>query len=95
MELKVNEQAKKDIQEQIHFYNKKQKGLGKLYHNEVKISFDAILKNPYYQIRYYEIHCFPLKKFPAMVHYSINDNKQQITIHAVFHTTLNPEKWKR
>jgi hypothetical protein len=63
MELKVNEQAKKDIQEQIHFYNKKQNGLGKQFHNEVKISFSAIINNPYYQIRYKKFIASHLKNF--------------------------------
>ena len=93
MVFKVNPQAKIDIQEQIHFYNDKQVGLGKRFHNDVKTTFKSILKNPFYQIRYNNVRCLPLKKFPAMVHYTLDENKKQITIRAVFHTSQAPQRW--
>lgn len=93
MVFKVNPQAKIDIQDQIHFYNDKQNGLGKRFHNEIKSTFKSIRKNPYYQIRYKNVRCLPLKKFPAMVHYTIDKNEKQITIRAVFHTSQTPNKW--
>jgi len=76
MVFKVNPQAKVDIQEQIHFYNDKQKGLGKRFHNDVKSTFKSIRKNPFYQIRYKDVRCLPLKKFPTMVHYTLDENKK-------------------
>ena len=93
MVFKVNPQAKIDIQEQIHFYNDKQVGLGKRFHNDVKTTFKSILKNPFYQIRYNNVRCLPLKKIPAMVHYTLDENKKQITIRAVFHTSQAPQRW--
>jgi hypothetical protein len=47
MVFKVNPQAKLDIQDQIYYYNKQQKGLGKRFHNDVKSTFKNILKNPF------------------------------------------------
>lgn len=94
MVFKVNPQAKIDIQDQIHFYNDKQKGLGKRFHNDVKATFKSIRKNPFFQIRYKDVRCLPLKKFPAMVHYTLDENKKQITVRAVFHTSQSPQKWK-
>jgi len=95
MEFKINPQAKIDIQEQIHYYNDQKKGLGKRFHNDVKATFKAIRKTPFYQIRYKEVRCLPLKKFPAMVHYTVDENINTITIRAVFHTAQNPKKWNR
>lgn len=37
--------AKVDIQSQINYYNSKQKGLGKRFHNEVKTRFSSIKSN--------------------------------------------------
>jgi len=34
-----------------------------------------------------------LKKFRAMVHYTLDENKKQITVRAVFHTSEDPQKW--
>lgn len=93
MVFKVNPQAKIDIQEQIDYYNSQQKGLGKRFHNDVKSTFIAIRKNPLFQIRYKNIRCIPLKKFPAMVHYTVDESKKRIVVRAVFHTSKNPKKW--
>jgi len=93
MVFKVNPQAKIDIQDQIHFYNDKQKGLGKRFYNDVKSTFKTIRKNPFFQIRYKDVRCLPLKKFPAMVHYTVDE--KQITVRAVFHTSQDPQKWKK
>ena len=95
MVFKVNPQAKIDIQDQIHFYNDRQKGLGKRFHNEVKSTFKIIRKNPFYQIRYKDVRCLPLKKFPAMVHYTLDENKKEITVRAVFNTSQSPKKWSK
>lgn len=91
MVFKINPQAKVDIQEQIHYYNKQKSRLGSRFHKEVKNTFNTIRNNPQFQIRYKNVHCVTLKKFPAMVHYTFENNI--ITIRAVFHTSLNPEKW--
>ncbi len=90
--LKIEPLAKFDIQTEIKYYNSKQKGLGKQFHNEIKIDFDAIKLNPFYQIRYDNVHCLPLKKFPAMIHYTIDELSKTITIRAVINTYKNPDK---
>ena len=51
--------------------------------------FKAIQKNPFYQIRYDNIRCLPLKIFPAMIHFSINEEEQLIVVHAVIGTRKN------
>jgi len=93
MVFKVNPEAKADIQHQIHYYNDQQKGLGKRFHADVKQTFADIRKNPFYQKRYKNIRCMPLNKFPAMVHFTINEKSKTITVRAVFHTSLDPDKW--
>ena len=90
MEFKIEPSAKIDIQEEIHYYNSKQKGLGKKFHSEIKKCFDSIRKSPAYQIRYSNIRCLPVKKFPSMIHYTFIDDK--IVIRAVINTYRNPEK---
>lgn len=95
MEFKINPQAKIDIQEQIHYYNERQKGLGKRFHNDVKSTFKKIQKNPFYQIRYKNIRCLPLNKFPSMVHYTFDEVNMIIIVRAVTHTSLDSGEWKK
>lgn len=46
--LKLEPLAKFDIQQEINYYNSKQKGLGKRFYDEVKAAFAVIKKNPFF-----------------------------------------------
>ena len=89
--LNIEPLAKSDIQSEINYYDRKQKGLGKRFHAEVKTYFNTIRLNPFYQIRYDDVHCLPLKTFPCMIHYTIDEFKKNITIRAVINTSKNPD----
>jgi toxin ParE1/3/4 len=95
MEFKLNPEAKIDIQNEINYYNDQQKGLGKKFHFEIKHYFKAIKKNPFYQIRYKNVRCLPLKKFPVMIHFTVDEDIKRITIRAVINTYRDQkEYWK-
>jgi len=95
MVFKVNPQAKIDIQDQIQYYNTKQKGLGKRFYDDVNHTFRTIKNNPFYQIRYKNVRCIPLKTFPAMVHFTLDEPENHIIIRAVFHTSQDSQKWNK
>jgi len=95
MEFKINPQAKVDIQDHIHYYNEQQPGLGKRFHKAIQASFKVIRKSPFFQIRYANVRCYPLKKFPVMIHYTLDEQKKEIVIRAVFHTSLDPKIWEK
>ena len=81
---------KTDIKESRKWYEEKQKGLGKKFYKEVKDALESIRKTPQFQIRYDEIRCLPLKKYPFMIHYVIDDTQNLIVILACIHCSLNP-----
>lgn len=88
----IDPRAVHDIQEAINCYDHQQAGLGKKFENELNKYFVALEKNPFFRIRYNQVRCLPMKKFPFMVHFSIGEN-ETVTIHAVFHTSLDMQKW--
>ena len=92
--VKIEPDARLDIQEAITWYNKQQKALGKKFHSNVLTHIDSLAKNPHFEIRYDTVHCLPLKKFPFMIHFTINETQKLVTVRAVFHTSLNPTNWK-
>jgi toxin ParE1/3/4 len=93
--IKIEPLAKRDIQNDINFYNLREKGLGKKYYLELKEYFKAISKTPFYGIRYDNVHCLPLKKFPVMIHYTIDESNKTIVVRAVINTHQDPEiYWK-
>jgi hypothetical protein len=92
--LKIEPEAEQDIQEGIDWYNNQLRGLGRKFHEEVKAHLKKLQTNPFYQIRYDEVHCLPLKKYPYMIHFTINEDQQLIIIHAFFNTFRDPKIWK-
>ena len=86
----LDKRAIEDIQNAIDFYEEASQGLSHKFELYLNKYISSLVKNPFFQIRYDHVHCLPLKKYPFMIHYTINQN--QIYIHAVIHTKLNPSK---
>ncbi|TNF25448.1 MAG: type II toxin-antitoxin system RelE/ParE family toxin [Bacteroidetes bacterium] len=83
-----------DVQDAVDYYDEQSVGLGEKFEAELNEFLIALEHNPFFQNRYETVRCLPLKKFPFMVHFSILEEKQLVVVHAVFHTSLNPESWK-
>lgn len=89
--FKIENAAFIDIQKEIDHYNSKQKGLGRKFWLEVNHYFKAIRKNPFYQVRYDDVRCLPLKKFPSMIHFTVDEQTKLIIIWAVINTHKDPK----
>jgi len=83
--------AIEEVQSAIDYYNSKQKGLGKRFLVEFKYTVSKIKRNPFYQIRYDDVRCLLVRGFPYMTHFSVEDNGHKVYVHAVIHTSLDPE----
>ena len=91
----VDPKAIIDIQSAMNYYEKQQSGLGEKFLKVINKHFQALENKPFYRIRYDNVRCLPLKKFPYMVHFTISEEKQLVIIRAIFHTSRNPVFWKR
>lgn len=88
--------AKQDIEKSAKWYNSRQEGLGNRFVNEVYSKVSFICENPEASaVRYDNVHCAVMETFPFMIHYFIDNPTKKIVIAAVFHTSLNPERWKK
>ncbi|MFN2261801.1 MAG: type II toxin-antitoxin system RelE/ParE family toxin [Psychroflexus sp.] len=86
--------AKQDIKESASWYNSKQKGLGKSFTQDVRSKVLYIQENPNASvIRYDDVRCAVLDIFPFMIHYTIDEPQKTVVVLAIFHTSLNPNKW--
>ena len=92
--IKIEPEANQDIQETINWYNERQKGLGRKFHNEIKNYFKHLKFNPFYEIRYDNVRCITIKKFPYTIHFTVNEVDNTVIVRAIFHTSRNPEIWK-
>jgi len=92
--VKVEPQAMADIQEITDWYNNKQMELGKRFQNTAIKQIDDLCNNPgLCAIRYSEIRCLLVKKFPYMVHFYINEKTRTVEVLAVISTSRNPKIW--
>jgi hypothetical protein len=90
--LKIQPEALEDIQEAIYYYNSQQKELGNRFYNEVEKPLELLKRNPFFQIRYDDVRCLPIKRFPFMIHFFITENNKIVIIYAVINTHKNPAK---
>ncbi len=95
-ELKIDVDAFKDIQEAVEWYELQLKGLGQRYKIQTIKSINSLKKNPFvFSVKYNDIRCRKIEKFPFLIHYVIDENIKTITVFAVFHTSRSPEIWKK
>jgi len=88
--------AKEDVGKAAKWYNEQQQGLGKKYTNQIRKEIQFVTENPVAALtRYDEVKTCVVKNFPFMIHYYVDVKNKKITVAAVFHTSLNPKKWKK
>ena len=89
----VTPEAKQDLKVAAIWYNKQRKGLGKIFLSSIREALKTLQRNPFFAIRYKNVHTLPLKKFPFMIHFVIEKESKSVTILAALHTSMNPDKW--
>jgi hypothetical protein len=94
--IKYNPEFFNDIVIAVDWYNEKQTGLGdKLFNNvqnqTAKLSKTALL----FSIKYDNIRCMRIEKFPYMVHYRVNEQTKTVKVEALFHTSRDPKSWTK
>ena len=93
--ISVDTDALQDIQHATDWYNFKQQGLGLRFQKQVKKQINSLKSNPEtYAVRYADVRCMLVKKFPFLVHFSIDQKLQMVEVFAVYHTSRNPMIWE-
>jgi hypothetical protein len=84
--LVIDPRAIRDIQEAIDNYDEQQAGLGEKFESVLNEHLIMLEENPFFSIRYDNVRCLPLKKFPYMTHFTVDEDQQVVTVRAVFNT---------
>ncbi|MEC4005706.1 type II toxin-antitoxin system RelE/ParE family toxin [Flavobacterium sp. SUN052] len=84
-----------DIQETVTYYDSKKEGLGLRFYETLEEHIAIISKTPFFQLRYKDYHALPIKKFPFIILYYIDENLKIVYIMSVFNTFLNPIKYPK
>jgi toxin ParE1/3/4 len=83
-----------DIQKAIDYYEGQRPGLGRKFEEKLHTTFSTLERNPNFQVRFDDVRCLPVPRYPFMIHFTINEPLQKVVVWAVFHTSINPDIWK-
>ncbi len=85
--IRLYKKAKEDINQAIEYYNTKQKDLGIKFYYSLTQKINSLKINPHYQKRYKNTRCLPLKNYPFIIHFLVNEKTNIVEILAVLHTS--------
>lgn len=93
--VKVDTDALSDIRKATTWYNEQVLGLGSRFQIQVKLQINSLKINPNgYGIRYADVRCMLIKKFPFLVHFTVDETNLFVKVFAVVHTSRNPKIWE-
>ena len=90
----VSPLAQKNIEDSIDYYAERSVDAPKKFLNDVNEAYRVLSISPYYKIIYNSFRALPLKKFPFLLMYIIN-NENEVLIKACFHTSKSTKKYPR
>jgi plasmid stabilization system protein ParE len=94
--IKISTYAISDMQEAGKWYNEQSLGLGSRFLKNVKEHINLLKSNPEnYSVRYDNVRCALIKKFPFLIHFIIDEANQVVEVFAVFHTSRSPKIWEQ
>ncbi len=91
--IRISPIAKANIKEAVSYY-KKEASL-KVAENFVKdyeLALQKVKQNPFFQIYYKNFRGLPLKKFPYIIFFQVDEIRKLISINAVFQGNQNIDK---
>ncbi|MBD3904266.1 type II toxin-antitoxin system RelE/ParE family toxin [Chryseobacterium sp. Ch-15] len=85
--------AEENIEDAIDYYATISLTVLKNFNKQLDFSISRIVTNPYFQKRFKNVRALPIKKFPYIIFYEVNEEEKMIYILSVFCTHQNPEKY--
>jgi len=93
--VKFNPKSISEIEEAVDYYDNLSPATGKQFFQEIEKAASTLSKNPNYHVRYKNILCLPMKRFPFMLHFELAENERIVKILGCIHTSLNPDQnWR-
>jgi toxin ParE1/3/4 len=91
----VSPRAQKEIENAIDYYALYSNDAPLNFITQLIISYEALILNPLYEVRYKNIRSFKLYKFPYSLFFIVDEEQYTIKILSCFHNSRNPFKRPR
>lgn len=90
--VRFDPMAKQELAESIDWYKTRQAELGTRFYKAVSNTVEQIANHPFlFAVRYRSVRTAPVANFPFTIHYSIDETKHCVAVHAIMHTSRNPQ----
>lgn len=90
-QIEFDKDALEDLRKATSFYNEFRHSLGVDFLHHFYDCIKILETHPAFQIRYKQIRCLNLKRFPFMVHYFLDTESKIVHILAIINTSQDPE----
>ncbi len=91
-EIIISKKAQAEMENALDYYSEINTELSNKFFTEITECYQNLAKNPYFEIRYKNYRAIQLRKFPFLLFYVVEEDKNQIKILSCFHTSRNPKK---
>lgn len=85
--------AETEISIAYDYYARFSKSAVMSFRKQLIYSYKKIQQNPFFEIRYLDIRALPIRKYPYILFFRVNELTKTIYILSVFCTHQNPEKY--
>lgn len=93
--VKLVADAKNDFAEAHTYYLKISPKVAASFSIEVKSAIEHLEINPFYEIRAQNFRSIPLKKFPYLIFFDVDETRKEVKIVAIFNTNQSTEKYPK
>ena len=93
--VKVEAEVKKDFAEAHRFYLKISRKNATNFGKDVKSAIGHLGINPFYELRTERFRAFPLKNFPFLQFFEVDEQAKEVKVVAIFNTNQNKEKYPK
>lgn len=85
------EDAITDFNKALEYYRNITPAVTKKFYNAVNSTFNDLKKNPFYQIRYDNFRLKPVKKFPYLLHFIVDENIKTVFVYGIRNSHQLPD----
>ncbi|MCE7065421.1 type II toxin-antitoxin system RelE/ParE family toxin [Dyadobacter sp. CY326] len=93
--IEILKPAEIEFSQAYDWYDEQLVGLGRKFFKEISKYLSSISENPYKFAAKYdnELHFAPLKVFPYVIVYWVDETLETVFIVSIFHTSRNPKQF--
>lgn len=85
-EVRVSAAAEQDVIDAVDWYESEQNGLGSSFLNALDLEFELLSRSPFFPIRFDSVRCVPLRQFPYLIYFRVDEDESRVLILAILHT---------